>query len=975
MRAKRAAGRLKCGYLDAMQSGVPSTDEAGETSPRRARMQQQRVQCLSSDADYTSSSEQSCDTVIYVGKNGRVLSDRELTDNEGPPAPPPPSKPAAAVTPSPSVQKQQSTPPARCSSEVCGDGCSSGGKVSPPSAVTPPAPSSVVDHSAAHGCVGQSHRAELLVSYQRMRSSLAAADSRHGDVTATAGGGEGAAVRSSTDCPNTSAAEKLRKTPAASRRGADGSAAAVVERWIDGPRSADVEAASVAAVVGGTSADDAAAAAAAGELWVDGPAEFQRDPNSLVESLRSPMKLRKFKCAKLYRARAAAVAAAAAENVEGVDTTTSKRAPAADGAETTRKDIDGVAASSAAGRHKAKDQSCLLTDAAVDSVAAACHAVMTEELGRWRAHRRSSGRKSTTTTTTNHVTLASFYSPDRCPPGSAQSSPGHRLHPAGGAVKGGGGVPCGDRTAQWVRSVQVATAAAGVAPSSSSSSRFSRPMSPLKSQSVDRVLRGCAVDLRTWHDDSASDDAVTAVSNNSPPPDYATCVAADLERRRRRTTASPVNNLDINENLSGLPPPLKLLPVSSFTPLHLAAAPYLYGVAPPPFTGVVEPSANGRRPTSGCQQQPEAVFDSSTWPRRQDGGSVVSLPAVDVGSEVTSTPCKRLHHPDGASNPQLSEEVSRSDDVIVDPVDCCKLLTLLNGDGDPLSTAMPPPPSSSTRRQCSCHADAVDLLRCRSSLIDSCDTPFALSPICMRLAAHEDAILGSNVPPRSDSDQHRSTTTRQHSGGIVPPAAASNLSKAVPSTRLKALPSTPSKTASPKRNKSSSGVSLLRCIHPRGGSKSRSSKTGHRQAEAAFPDGDGVGYQRQATDAQRLAGDSGVADRSTDSDRGSSLSECTPPTALELARRLCSGDDDDDDDASSDYWSARASADHIPSTPRLISTTTASTHHTDGRFRFALHNFVSSPLILPNWLLLSHRLHLHLGSFSLRCQRKSRHIM
>ena len=38
-----------------------------------------------SDPDYTSSSEQSCDTVIYVGANGRALSDRELTDNEGPP--------------------------------------------------------------------------------------------------------------------------------------------------------------------------------------------------------------------------------------------------------------------------------------------------------------------------------------------------------------------------------------------------------------------------------------------------------------------------------------------------------------------------------------------------------------------------------------------------------------------------------------------------------------------------------------------------------------------------------------------------------------------------------------------------------------------------------------------------------------------------------------------------------------------------
>ena len=38
-----------------------------------------------SDPDYTSSSEQSCDTVIYLGAAGQSLSDRELTDHEGPP--------------------------------------------------------------------------------------------------------------------------------------------------------------------------------------------------------------------------------------------------------------------------------------------------------------------------------------------------------------------------------------------------------------------------------------------------------------------------------------------------------------------------------------------------------------------------------------------------------------------------------------------------------------------------------------------------------------------------------------------------------------------------------------------------------------------------------------------------------------------------------------------------------------------------
>ncbi|KAM6171442.1 kinesin-like protein KIF26A isoform 2-T2 [Erethizon dorsatum] len=40
---------------------------------------------LPGDPDYSSSSEQSCDTVIYVGPGGTALSDHELTDNEGPP--------------------------------------------------------------------------------------------------------------------------------------------------------------------------------------------------------------------------------------------------------------------------------------------------------------------------------------------------------------------------------------------------------------------------------------------------------------------------------------------------------------------------------------------------------------------------------------------------------------------------------------------------------------------------------------------------------------------------------------------------------------------------------------------------------------------------------------------------------------------------------------------------------------------------
>ena len=898
-----------------IQCGVTSSDEAGEMSPRRAGIQQQRVHCLSSDADYTSSSEQSCDTVIYVGKNGRALSDRELTDNEGPP--PPPSPPIAVVSASviPPSSGHRPTTSVKLSdlSGMSVSYNSNSGVIVPLSTSTS---GNVVASNPTLRCVVQPSLQELCQSRT--------ADCRHGQLMKA--GGENA----SADC--SSAAAKLRKTPA-SRRGAPPTDDGAVERWIDGPRSAQqFPDAPVAAVVGGEDAD-AAAAAAAAEMWVDGPAEFQKDPNSLVESHRSPMKLRKSKCAKLYRARAAAVAAAATAADDADGDATSARA-LADCEQTTRKDADvcdvvGVASVAAVRqfgvdpcqtRHKGGDQTRLPVTSAADSVAVTYGKL--EELNRCRGHRRSSGRKQM-----NQAILASFYSPDSCPP-SAQSSPGRRMRPTGGqttpAVRGG--VSAGNRTAQWVRSVQVATAAAaaGVAPPPVSS--FARPMSPLKSHSVDRALRGCGVDLlgglRVWQDDSASDDAVTAVSNNSPPPDYATCVAADLERRRRhsRRLSSPTTNLDINENLqasetSGLAP--KLLPIS-LTPIHVAgwSAPYSYSVVP--VTSVE--TANNRTTTFGCQQ-PETVFDSSTWPRRQDGGSF-SFAAVDVDNEVASSQCKRLHHPDGASNPQLSEEVSRSD--VVDPAYCCKLLPLLNGDADS-STVPPTTTPTSLRHQCR-PADKAECRNSRHSAMESCETQPAPSPTCVRLTADKDVTNWSNVPT-SGADENPSST--RHSVDTVPPT--STLSKSA--TRLKA-PSSPSKTASsPKRNRSSSGMSLLWCIHPRG-SKSRSSKSS-QQAGLTFPGGEATDdvdrHRRQQSstvgmDVQRLAGDIVVGDRSTDSDRGSSLSECTPPTALDLVRRLCNGDDD----ASSDYWSTKASVDHLSLTAPCLSTT-SNIHQTDGK--------------------------------------------
>jgi len=424
---------------------------------------------------------------------------------------------------------------------------------------------------------------------------------------------------------------------------------------------------------------------------------------------------------------------------------------------------------------------------------------------------------------------------------------------------------------------------------------------------VDRVLRGGGAALLVaggggalWQDDSASDDAVTAVSNNSPPPDYATCVAADLERlrcRRRfsRHLSPPTADLDINENLqangtSGLAP--KLLPVS-LTPAHVAAtgpsALQLYKVAP--ANGAE--TGDSRTSASGCQQQPETAFDSSTWPRRQGSGSLLSFAAVDVEDEATrssTAACKRLHHPDGASNPQLTEEVSRTD---VTAADCCTLSTFLNiVDVDPSSSVLPTAIPTSYPVTASCHqcrpGDKTDLIKCRTSChlaMESVETLSpSQSPSCMRTMAHEDAINVSNLLA-SGSNENRS----RHGGDAV----QSTSSRTGPSTRQKA-----GKAASPKRSKSpsSSGLSLLWCIHPRCG-KSKSA------AEGA---GAGTGVGRPL-DAGQLAGDGVV----TDSDRGSSLSECPPPaSALDLARRLCNGDDDDE--ASSDYWSARASADQLP---------------------------------------------------------------
>ncbi|XP_034078023.1 kinesin-like protein KIF26A isoform X3 [Gymnodraco acuticeps] len=85
--------KKKTKYASSSSGGESSCEEGRIRRPPHLRPFHPRTVALDpdlpsmlSDPDYSSSSEQSCDTVIYVGPGGSALSDRELSDNEGPPA-------------------------------------------------------------------------------------------------------------------------------------------------------------------------------------------------------------------------------------------------------------------------------------------------------------------------------------------------------------------------------------------------------------------------------------------------------------------------------------------------------------------------------------------------------------------------------------------------------------------------------------------------------------------------------------------------------------------------------------------------------------------------------------------------------------------------------------------------------------------------------------------------------------------------
>lgn len=85
---------LSLQYASSSSGGESSCEEGPSHRPPHLRPFHPRTMALdpdtplllSSDPDYSSSSEHSCDTVIYVGPGGTAISDRELSDSEGPPS-------------------------------------------------------------------------------------------------------------------------------------------------------------------------------------------------------------------------------------------------------------------------------------------------------------------------------------------------------------------------------------------------------------------------------------------------------------------------------------------------------------------------------------------------------------------------------------------------------------------------------------------------------------------------------------------------------------------------------------------------------------------------------------------------------------------------------------------------------------------------------------------------------------------------
>jgi hypothetical protein len=569
------------------------------------------------------------------------------------------------------------------------------------------------------------------------------------------------------------------------------------------------------------------------------------------------------------------------------------------------------------------------------------------------------------------------------PVNSSSSSPRH----AGGGH--------GGRIAQWIRSVQAATAAA-VFPSSQpaalayrdplqavgiaavgsttqpavdprlhsrSSASPSRHHRDLRLRSVDRAFRDPFGFLMDSFDSES--EATLSIGNNSPPPDYASCVAGD-----RRFSSSPSSHvLDINENeangngvvgfgsaasadhqvkpTAGLGTRSFEWPVSAAATVdarRMQRTSGLWTYVPSPLL-VNSSSSYGpytHPPPADCAGTqsttmtgaPE-IYDVSTWPRRHQNAT-----------DIDAAQSKRLHHPDGASDPKLSViEVARPPDP-----ESLKVLS---------SIGLIPPPQLASIAPCLLQSfnsppfcrppfEALAPLKKQSSESDSAQRPAAAaagssshrladgelyrsSPVnddarMMHAGYADDAEVGSG---RSVSTElscttpstvvHRpvqpSTTQSPTSACQSPPAAGSGSGP-----QAKTKTSTPASSRAAERCRSSSGVSLLSCISPRrrprpfAGLFSRNHGSKDRPQDNVA-NGDvtcGESAAGSSDTGVTSGGDDASCEPGTscclqDSDRGSSLSDCTVPPLLPLP--LASGQpipgQEHEYDASSDYGSAQ----------------------------------------------------------------------
>ncbi|XP_059172554.1 kinesin-like protein KIF26B isoform X2 [Physella acuta] len=208
-----------------------------------------------SDPDYTSSSEQSCDTVIYIGANGQSLSDRELTDNEGPPRHVPRTNPRLPRRPS--------------GSRSSGDDSDSGRSVRslesrlPLRTIMSPPPGASMKLGQPPSMPGSPNPGLVKMGHRMGMHTKMSADGRLANTDSAAAGSPWQEKPTKIHCH--SSQSKLAKAIHDKQQPLEG------EQWIDGPGAAIYP------------------ESKASELWVDGPPAFvvQQQPQSVLTAAPS----------------------------------------------------------------------------------------------------------------------------------------------------------------------------------------------------------------------------------------------------------------------------------------------------------------------------------------------------------------------------------------------------------------------------------------------------------------------------------------------------------------------------------------------------------------------------------------------------------------------------------------------------------------------------------------------------------------